>query len=90
MIYDRIALLSVRNTNKDPCAVMDLARRQLDYLGGPGIKMKKNQTDKLFRKQKFLKFTFPDIKMRERFIERVEENCGSEIEIKLLKRRRKK
>jgi hypothetical protein len=90
MNYDRIAHISVGKTNKDPCALMDLVRRQLDYLGPRGIKMKAGQTDDLFRQNGFLKFTFPDAAMRRKFIDRVEANCASEIQIKLLKKRREK
>ena len=46
-----VARVSVGITNLDPVALMDVARRQLDYLGPPGIRAKRDQTDDLYREQ---------------------------------------
>ena len=86
MPFYRIAKVSVGKTNRNPCDLVDVARRQVDHLGPIGIKAKKGQTDEVFLKRGYLRFVFPTVALRRKFADRVEEHCDSDVIVDFLKR----
>ncbi len=88
MQYDRIARVSVGKTNRNPCDLIDVARRQVDHLGPSGICAKRGQTNDVFLEQGYLQFVFRTFAERQKFADRVEENCHEAVQIKFLRKRR--
>jgi len=88
MTYDRIARVMVGKTNRDPCDLLDVARRQADHLGRIGITAKRGQTDKAFLENGHLSFVFPTKAMRDKFVERVAEHCHPAVIVRLFRRPR--
>jgi hypothetical protein len=89
MIYDRIARVTVGKTNRDPCDLVDVARRQVDHLGPAGIAAKRGQTNEVFLRRGHLDFVFATRSMRGRFVERIEEHCHPAVSVSLLRRPRR-
>ena len=87
--FDRIARVSVGRTNRDPCDLVDVARRQTDHLGPVGMVAKLGQTDEVFLERGYLSFVFPDSDVRRRFTARVDEHCHPAVKVKLFRRRRR-
>jgi len=79
--------IRVGETNRDPVALADLARRQANYLGPHGFKAMRNQTDERFEERGYHRLVFPNGKLAIRFRERVEENCDAAVstELRLIK-----
>ena len=67
--------VSLGETNRDPLMLIDMARRQVDYLGRSGIKSKAHQTDERFRKKGYLRFAPLSSKQIGEFKKRIE-NLG--------------
>ena len=88
MAYDRIARVMVGKTNRNPCDLVDVARRQADHLGPVGIAAKRKQTNDAFLRKGHLSFVFPSVAMRQKFVERVGEHCDPAVKVRLFKRRR--
>ena len=88
MAYDRIDRVMVGRTNRDPCDLVDVARRQADHLGRVGIAAKRGQTDGVFLKRGYLAFTFPSVAMRQKFVEGVEDHCDPAVSVRLFRCRR--
>jgi hypothetical protein len=78
----------VGKTNRDPCDLVDVARRQADHLGRVGIAAKRGQTDEVFIQRGYLAFRFPSVAMRQKFVERVEEHCDPAVSVRLFRVRR--
>ena len=88
MTYDRIARVTVGKTNRDPCDLMDVARRQVDHLGPAGIVAKRGQTNEVFLRRGHLDFVFRSRATRSKFVERVEEHCHPAVSVSLRRRPR--
>lgn len=88
MQFDRIARVSVGKTNRNPCDLIDVARRQNDHLGPIGIRAKSGQKNELFLEQGHLDFIYPNRAMRDRFVSLVEEHCHPAVTVKLLRKPR--
>lgn len=84
--------IRVGETNRNPVALADLARRQANYLGPDGFKAMRDQTDEQFEELGYHRLVFPNRALAARFRERVEENCDSAVstEAWLITRKAKK
>jgi hypothetical protein len=51
--------------------LLDLARRQADHLGRPGILAKKRQTNRRYRRKGYLRLRFPSRRLARAYIARV-------------------
>ena len=87
MPFSRIARVIVGKTNRNPCDLIDVARRQVDHLGPIGIRAKRQQTNARFLRQGYLSFSFPTRAMRQNFVDRVEEHCHPAVSVRLLRKK---
>lgn len=71
--------ITVGETNRNPVALADLARRQANYLGPQGFKAMRDQTDERFEERGYHRLVFPNRALADRFQERVEENCDAAV-----------
>ncbi|HEX7921989.1 MAG TPA: hypothetical protein VF583_13610 [Bradyrhizobium sp.] len=71
--------ITVGETNRNPVALADLARRQANYLGPQGFRAMREQTDERFEERGYHRLVFPNSALAARFQERVEENCDAAV-----------
>ena len=69
----------VSETNRDPVALADGARRQANYLGPHGFHAMRKQTDERFQARGYHRLVFPTRALALTFQERVEENCDAAV-----------
>ena len=74
-----------RLTNHDPVQLLDLARRQSDYLGRRGIEAKRGQKDRVVARKGLLRLEYGDRETARAYQNRVESLGYSELEIRPLR-----
>ena len=83
--------VTVRGTNRNSVGLLHMARRQLDYLGPRGIVMKRGKTDEACKEAGGLELDFPNERMMQKYIDRVEELCDPALHIsEPIKKKKKK
>ena len=71
-----------RPTNRDRVQLLDKARREVDYLGRPGIEAKRGQKDEVISAQKKLRLPFADRETARAYQHRVKALEFDELETK--------
>lgn len=74
-----------RRTNHDPVQLLDIARRQSDYLGRRGIEAKRGQKDRVLIRRGLLRLEYADRETARAYQDRVEALGYSELETKRLR-----
>ena len=67
--------------------LLDLARRQTDYLGPPGIRAKKAQTNRRYRRKGYLRLRFPTRQLARAYIRRITRLGEPRIRWRLMRNR---
>jgi hypothetical protein len=74
-----------RRTNHNPVQLLDIARRQSDYLGRRGIEAKRGQKDRVLIRKGLLRLEYGDRETARAYQDRVEALGYSELETKRLR-----
>lgn len=74
-----------RSTNHNPVQLLDIARRQSDYLGRRGIEAKRGQKDRVVIRKGLLRLEYEDRETARAYQDRVEALGYNELETKRLR-----
>lgn len=80
-----VVRVKIGKTNRRQLDLLDGARRRTDYLGKDGMRAKKGQTDRRYRRKGYLRLVFPDRAMARAYMRRVERLGEPAIKLRLMK-----
>jgi hypothetical protein len=86
MTYEFPVHVTVGRANQDRLILLDQARRLLDLLGGPGIRLKRGQKNRRFVRQGYLRFVFKSRALARKYQDLVDEFCASAVTTKRYRR----
>ena len=66
-----LVCITVGKATRQRMEVLDLARRQANHLGPYGIRAKRGQSNRLYRRRGFLRLHFPTRRMARAYVDRL-------------------